>query len=55
VDGHQIPANLSVRRPGQNSATTLGGSKIKHGVAYTDREFTPDGLKELTPPRDTPE
>ena len=55
VDGRQIPANLSVRRPGQNSATTLDGSKIKHGVTYTDRDFTPDGLKELAVPRDSAE
>ncbi len=55
ADGRQIPANLSVRRPGQNSVTTLDGSRIKHGVAYTDREFTPDGLKELTVARDAPE
>jgi hypothetical protein len=54
VDGRQIPANLSVRRPGQNSATTLDGSRIKHGVTYTDREFTPDGLKEPALPRDKP-
>ena len=55
VDGRQIPANLSVRRPGQNSATTLDGSKIKHGVTYADRDFTPDGLKELAIPRDSAE
>ncbi len=55
VDGRQIPANLSVRRPGQNSVTTLDGSRIKHGVTYADREFTSDGLKELSPPRDAPE
>ena len=55
VDGRQIPANLSVRRPGQNSATALDGSKIKRGMTYTDREFTPDGLKQLALPRDSPE
>ena len=54
VDGRQIPANLSVRRPGQTSATTLDGSKIKHGVTYTDREFTADGIKELTTPTSAP-
>ena len=55
VDGRQIPANLSVRRPGQNSVTTLDGSKIKHGVTYADRDFTPDGLQELAIPRDSAE
>ena len=55
VDGRQIPANLSVRRPGQNSDTTIDGSKLKHGVVYTDREFTPEGLKEVTGTRSAPE
>lgn len=55
ADGRQIPANLSVRRPGQNSVTALDGSKIKHGVNYSEREFSADGLKELSPPRDTTE
>ncbi len=55
VDGRQTPANLSVRRPGQTSATTLDGSKIKHGVIYADREFTPDGFKEITLPRNPPQ
>lgn len=51
VDGRQIPANLSVRRPGQNSVTALDGSKIKHGVVFTDREFSADGIKEGINPR----
>ncbi len=51
VDGRQIPANLSVRRTGQNSVTTLDGSRIKRGVSFGDREFTPDGLKDLAPPK----
>lgn len=51
-DGRQIPANLLVRRAGQSSSTTLDGSKIKHDVTFNDREFTPDGLKELAAPRD---
>ncbi len=54
VDGRQIPANLSIRRPGQNSVTVLDGSRIKHGVNYTEAEFTANGLKELAAPRDTP-
>lgn len=37
----QIPATLVV-----NGRTELEGSKIKHDVSYTDREFTAEGLKE---------
>ena len=54
VDGRQIPADLSVCRPGQNSVTTFDGSRIKRGVAYTDREFTAEGLKDLSLPHDAP-
>jgi hypothetical protein len=45
-DGKQIPANLSVRGPGRGGGTILDGSKIRHDVKFTDREFTPEGLKE---------
>ena len=51
TEGRQIPANLSVRRPGQSSVTALDGSRIKHGVTFTDRDFAPDGIKDLTVPR----
>ena len=45
-DNHRhIPANLTVRGRAQDSVTELDGSKIKHDVTFTDREFTPDGLK----------
>ena len=40
-----IPANLTVRGRAQDSVTELDGSKIRHDVIFTDREFTPDGLK----------
>ena len=31
--------------------TDLDGSRIRHDVAYSDRDFTPEGLTEvLTPP-----
>jgi hypothetical protein len=52
--GHNIPANLTVRRPGQDSFTELDGSRIKHSVTYTDLEFTPAGLKKVTAPRFAP-
>ena len=48
--GHQIPANLTVRaRAG--SSTDLDGSRIKHDVAYTDRDFSTEGLNDITAPR----
>lgn len=45
-DGRQIPANLSVRGPGRGGGTILDGSKIRHDVKFSDREFTPEGLRE---------
>ena len=48
--GHHIPANLSVRGGRQDSSTSLDGSRIKHDVSYTDREFTSEGLKEIAVP-----
>ena len=53
-DNHRpIPANLTVRAQRQDSVTELDGSRIRHDVTYADREFTPEGLKELTPPTPT--
>ena len=49
--GRSIPADLTVRRPGKDSVTDLDGSRIRHDVTYTDREFTPEGLTDaLAPP-----
>lgn len=54
-DNHRpIAANLTVRGQRQDSVTELDGSSIRHDVTYTDREFTPEGLKELTPPSSGP-
>jgi hypothetical protein len=44
--GKQIPSNLAIRGPGRGGGTVLDGSKIRHDVNLTDREFTPEGLKE---------
>ena len=49
--GRSVPANLTVSSPQQGSTTDLEGSKLKHGVALTDRDFTPEGIKEITTPR----
>ena len=48
--GHSIPANLTVRSPRNGSTSGLDGSRIKHSVPYTDRDFTPEGIKEITAP-----
>ena len=49
--GRLIPGDLTVRGPRQDSITDLDGSRIRHDVAYTDREFTPEGLTDpLAPP-----
>ena len=43
----QIPANLSISGP--KGTSDLDGSKIKHGVNFTDAEFTAEGLKQGIP------
>ncbi len=49
IDGHDsLPANLSVRGP-SGTTTEIDGSRIKRGVTFNDKDFTPDGLKELGP------
>jgi hypothetical protein len=49
--GHQIPADLTVSGARTGSSTLLDGSRIRHNVTYTDRDFTIEGLKDLSPPR----
>ena len=51
--GRSIPADLTVRGPREDSVTVLDGSRIRHDVAYTDREFTPEGLTEVSAPPST--
>ncbi len=53
--GRPIPANLTIRGGREDSVTEIDGSKIKHDVSFSDREFTPEGLKEVSPPRAEPE
>jgi hypothetical protein len=49
--GRSIPADLTVRGPREDSVTNLDGSRIRHDVAFTDRDFTPAGLTDaLAPP-----
>lgn len=48
-DGKHIPANLSARRG--STVTELDGSRIKRGVSFTDADFSPEGLKNISAPR----
>jgi Outer membrane lipoprotein-sorting protein len=53
--GRSIPADLTVRGSREDSLTNLDGSRIRHDVAYTDRDFAPEGLTEVLPPPSAPE
>ena len=53
--GHQIPATLVVSGTREDSSTRLAGSRIRHDVTYTDRDFTTEGIKEISPPPRSPE
>ena len=46
-----VPAGLTITDPRSNSTTELDGSKLKHGMIYTDAEFTLEALKQVTTPR----
>jgi hypothetical protein len=48
--GRPIPANLIVQDPKNGSVTELDGSRIKHTVTFSDAEFTPEGLKQVSAP-----
>ena len=53
--GHHIPADLTVGGARPGASTLLDGSRIRHNVTYTDRDFTIEGLKELATPRGSPD
>ena len=48
--GRPIPANLSIRGP-RGTVTELDGSRIKHGVAFTDTDFSAQAMGELSAPK----
>jgi outer membrane lipoprotein-sorting protein len=48
--GRPIPANLAVQNTQKGSVTELDGSRIKHNVTFTDSEFSPEGLKQVSAP-----
>ena len=52
--GRPIPANLSIRGP-RGSITQLDGSRIKHGIAFSDAVFSPEGLQQLNSAAPAPE
>jgi hypothetical protein len=52
---HHIPADLTVSGARPDSTTLLDGSRIRHNVTYTDRDFTIEGLKEIATPRSSPD
>ena len=54
-DGHNIPADLTVAGTRPGSWTLLDGSRIRHDVTYTDRDFTVEGLKEIAPRSRSPD
>jgi hypothetical protein len=53
--GRHIPADLTVGAARPDSSTLLDGSRIRHNVTYTDRDFTIEGLKEIATPRRSPD
>jgi len=53
--GRYLPADLTVTGARPGSSTLLDGSRITRKIIYADRDFTIEGLKELTAPRRTPD
>jgi hypothetical protein len=53
--GRFIPASLTVHGLRTDSSTDLDGSSIKHGVVYADREFSRQGLGEISAPPSSPD
>ena len=49
--GRSVPANLTISTPQGGSSTNLEGSKLRHDVTFADREFTPEGIKDLAAPK----
>ncbi len=46
--GHPVPANLAVHGARADSTTDLDGSKIVHDITFTEKDFTPEAMKEVT-------
>lgn len=52
--GRSLPADLKFYTP-SGTVTEITGSRMKRAVIYTDVDFAPDGLKQLTAPPGAPE
>jgi hypothetical protein len=52
--GRFIPADLTVRGLREDSVTDLDGSRIRHDVTFTDRDFSLEGLTEVLAPTSAP-
>ena len=50
-DGGYIPATLTVSGVRPSFSSIFEGSRIKHDVSFTDRDFTPEGIKDVASPR----
>lgn len=50
-DGRYIPATLVVEKTGSNTRTEFEGSKIRHDVKLSDRDFEVEGIADSTTPR----
>jgi hypothetical protein len=50
-DGGYIPATLTVSGVRPSSSSIFEGSRIKHDVSFTDRDFTNEGIKDVASPR----
>jgi hypothetical protein len=48
--GRFVPASLTIHQTGHDSVTELNGTSSRHDVVYGEKEFTTDGLKEITIP-----
>jgi hypothetical protein len=50
-DGHWIAASFLVRQPGRDSQTEFESIRGEQDAVYDDSDFTPEGLRQLAPPR----
>ena len=46
----KVAASLVVRRAGQDSSTEFDGSRSRHDVTFSEKEFTPEGLRAQAAP-----
>lgn len=49
--GRHIPANLTIQNLQTGATTELDGSRLKHGVTFSDQDFTAEGIKNTAAPK----